>query len=166
MIYKYCGLKQIFYLIIIYFHIVIEIRQFKPTDMFSVIKLASETLTEHYNPSVFNYFYETFPKGFIIAEYAHKIIGFIIGVKLNEKLAKILMISVSELHQNKNIGSDLLKQFLKKISDEGVKFVQLEVRVDNKKAIKFYDKHGFKIKNKIREFYHNGKSAYTMRKQI
>jgi len=166
MIYKYCGLKQMFYHIIIHFHIVLEIRQFKPMDMFPVIKLASETLTERYNPSIFNYFYETFPKGFIVAEYAHKIIGFIIGVKLNEKVAKILMISVSGLFQNKNIGSDLLKQFLKKISYEDVKFVELEVRIDNKKAIKFYEKNGFIIKNKIKEFYQNGKSAYTMRKEI
>ncbi len=144
----------------------LEIRQFKPTDMFSVIKLASVTLTEHYNPSIFNYFYETFPKGFIIAEYAHKIVGFIIGVKLNEKLAKLLMIGISESLQNKNIGSDLLKYFLKKISDEKIKFVELEVRIDNKKAIKFYEKHGFKIGNKISAFYQNGESAYTMRKEI
>jgi ribosomal-protein-alanine N-acetyltransferase len=145
---------------------VFEIRQFKPTDMFSVIKLASETLTEHYNPSIFNYFYETFPKGFIVAEYAYKIIGFLIGVKVNERLAKILMISISELYQNKNLGSELLKNFLKIISGENVKIVELEVRVDNKKALKFYEKHGFKIKNEIKDFYQNGESAYTMGKEI
>ncbi|UCH71422.1 MAG: hypothetical protein JSW62_03215, partial [Thermoplasmatales archaeon] len=59
------------------------IRKFQPNDMFSTIKLASETLTEHYNPSLFNYFYEIFPNGFIVAEKNRKIIGFIIGVKTN-----------------------------------------------------------------------------------
>ena len=144
----------------------IEIRQFKPTDMFSVIKLASITLTEQYNPSLFNYFYETFPEGFIIAEYGHKIIGFIIGVKINDLLSKILMLSISEQFQNKKVGSDLLKHFLKKISDEGVRFVELEVRIDNKKAINFYKKHGFKIINEINDFYQNGESAYTMKKEL
>ena len=53
------------------------IREFHPTDMFSVIKLASDTLPERYNPSLFTYFYETFPKGFLIAETGLKIIGFL-----------------------------------------------------------------------------------------
>jgi len=144
----------------------IDIRQFKPTDMFSVVKLASLTLTEQYNPSLFNYFYESFPEGFIVAEYGHKIIGFIIGVKINDILSKILMLSISEQFQNKKIGSDLLKNFIRKISEEGIKFVELEVRTDNIKAINFYKKHGFKIRNEIKDFYQNGESAYTMKREL
>jgi len=144
----------------------IDIRQFKPTDMFSVVKLASLTLTEQYNPSLFNYFYESFPEGFIVAEYGHKIIGFIIGVKINDILSKILMLSISKQFQNKKIGSDLLKNFIRKISEEGIKFVELEVRTDNIKAINFYKKHGFKIRNEIKDFYQNGESAYTMKREL
>lgn len=144
----------------------IDIRQFKPADMFSVVKLASLTLTEQYNPSLFNYFYESFPEGFIVAEYGHKIIGFIIGVKINDILSKILMLSISEQFQNKKIGSDLLKNFIRKISEEGIKFVELEVKIDNNKAINFYKKHGFKISNEIKDFYQNGESAYTMKREL
>ena len=93
----------------------LKVRLFRPTDMFSAIKLASETLPERYNPSLFNYFYETFPEGFIVAEKAHKIVGFIIGVKMKPKIAKILMLSVSEQHRKQKIGSTLLAQFLKEI---------------------------------------------------
>ena len=142
------------------------IRSFKPTDMFSVIKLASITLPERYNPSIFNYFFETFPKGFIVAEKNNKIIGFIVGVIINQDLAKILMLSVSELFRNQNIGSSLLKKFLEEISYENIKIIQLEVRFDNKKAIKFYEKNGFKIIKKIPKFYQNGKDAFTMEKEI
>ena len=134
--------------------------------MFSVIKLASLTLTERYNPTIFNYFYETFPKGFIIAENDHKIIGFIVGVKINENLAKILMLSVSEIFRKQNIGSSLLNRFLIEISHKGIKNIELEVRTDNRKAIKFYKKNSFKIKEKISEFYQDGSNAYTMIKQI
>ena len=77
MIYKDYGSTEIINIILIQYHFVFKVRLFKPTDMFSVIKLASETLPERYNPSLFNYFYETFSHGFIIAERAHKIIGFI-----------------------------------------------------------------------------------------
>ena len=141
------------------------IRQFQPEDMFPVIKLASETLPEQYNPSLFNYFYETFPQGFIVAEKAHKMIGFIIGVKTNPETAKILMLSVLEPYRKQNIGSTLLNQFLKEMSAENIKNTELEVRIDNQKAIKFYKKHGFKITEKIPKFYQNGGDTYTMKKE-
>ena len=144
----------------------IKVRLFKPTDMFSVIKLASDTLTERYSPSLFTYFYETFPQAFIVAEKTHKIIGFIVGVKIDSEKAKILMLSVSKLHRKQNIGSSLLNQFLEEISKENIKSISLEVRTDNEKAIKFYQKHDFKITEKLTEFYQNGEEAYTMKRDL
>ena len=88
------------------------VREFEPKDMFSVIKLASDSLPERYNPSLFNYFYETYPKGFIIADYEHKIVGFLIGVKTSKETAKILMLAVSKQFRKQKIGSELLKNFL------------------------------------------------------
>ena len=134
--------------------------------MFPVIKIASETLTENYNPSIFNYFYETFPQGFIVAEKHHKIIGFIVGVPLNNKTVKILMLSILESQRRQNIGSELLKQFIVEAVLNNIKKIDLEVRTDNNKAIKFYQKHGFKIIDKINNFYQNQEDAYTMRKTI
>ena len=144
----------------------LTIRQFQPTDMFSVIKLASETLTERYNPSIFNYFYETFPKGFIVAEKTHKIIGFLIGVKIDSENAKILMLAVLNRYRKQSIGTGLLDQFLKITSIEKIKRIKLEVRTKNKSAIKFYQKHGFKIEEKQKEFYQTGEDAYTMTKDL
>ena len=134
--------------------------------MFPVIKLASETLTEQYNPSIFNFFYESYPKGFIVAEKAHKIVGFLIGVKTTVDTSRILMLSVSKANRRQKIGTLLLNEFLNLISKEKVKSVELEVRTDNYKAKNFYMKHGFRIKGKIKEFYQDGKSAYTMIKYI
>ena len=134
--------------------------------MFSVIKLASETLTEQYNPSLFNYFYETFPEAFWVAEKLHKIIGFIVGGKTITDTARILMLTVSEKHRKLGVGSTLLKNFLKEISLQNIKQVELEVKTENKKAIKFYQNHGFKIEEIITKFYQNGEDAYLMKKII
>ena len=155
-----------FYTALDRYYIVLTIRNFEPTDMFSVIKLASETLPERYNPSLFNFFYETYPRGFIVAEKDHKIIAFIIGVQMKPEKGKILMLSVPEKYRRQGIGSKLLAEYLEKISKEKVKTVGLEVRIDNKKAIKFYQKYGFKIKVKLKEFYQNGEDAYTMVKEL
>jgi len=145
---------------------VIIIRSFEPKDTFSVIKLASITLSEQYNPSLFTYFYETYPQGFIIAETNHKIVAFLIGVKINQDKSKILMLSVNPDYQRQKIGEKLLFQFIKIIINDNIKIIELEVRSDNKKAIKFYEKYGFKKVEKIKEFYQKGESAYTMRLTI
>ena len=143
----------------------IIIRKFETNDMFSIIKLASDTLSEKYNPSLFNYFYETYPDGFIIAEKNHKIIGFIVGLPIDNN-AKILMLSVSSKERRQNIASNLLNNFITEITKEDIKNIELEVREDNKKAIKFYKKHGFKVTNKIQNFYQNKEDALTMKKKI
>lgn len=139
------------------------IRQFRPLDTFAVIKLAYETLIERYNPSLFNFFYETYPKGFLIAEDHHSIVGFIIGAKTSVNTARIIMLGVSDKYRRKNIGSELLNNFLKEISDQNIKNVELEVNVKNDKAILFYQKHGFNIINTVPKFYQNGESAYIMK---
>ena len=144
----------------------LTIRQFKTKDMFSVIKLASETLPERYNPSLFNFFYETFPIGFLVAEKNHKIIGFLIGVITNPDTAKILMLGVYKHSRKQNVGSRLINHFFNEIKQKNIKNVELEVRIDNKIAIKFYEKHNFKIIEKIPNFYQNQEDAFNMKRII
>ena len=141
-----------FYTTSICYHIVLIIRKFEPVDMFSVINIASDTLPERYSPSLFNFFYETYPKGFIVAEKNHKIVGFIMGVQIKLEKGKILMLSVLENYRHQGIGSKLLEEYMKSIPAKKIKTVTLEVRTDNKKAIKFYQRYGFKIKKKLSEF--------------
>jgi len=134
--------------------------------MFPTIKLASETLPERYNPSLFNYFYETFPQGFRVAEKFHKIVGFIVGVKTTPDTARILMLAVAKQHRRYGVGQSLLNQFLKELTLQNMKQIELEVRIDNKQAIKFYQKHGFDIIDAITNFYQNGEDAYLMKRAI
>ena len=142
------------------------IRPFQPTDMFSIVKIASTTLTEQYNPILFNYFYESFPEGFIIAEKHHKIIGFIAGLKTNPISARISMISVIEKERKQNIGKALLESFINSMQIIGIKKLELEVNTKNKQAVVFYKKHKFKITEKVLAFYQNGDDAYIMKRNI
>jgi ribosomal protein S18 acetylase RimI-like enzyme len=49
---------------------------------------------------------------------------------------------------------------------ENVKNLELEVRIDNITAVKFYEKNGFKIREKVEKFYPNGEDAYIMDKSL
>ncbi len=131
--------------------------------MFSVVKLASETLTENYSPNLFNHFYETSPEGFWVAEKLQKIIGFIVGIKTNNDTSRIVMLAISDKQRKQGLGAALLKNFIREMTSQNIKQIELEVKTDNKKAINFYNKHGFNIIDTIQRFYQNGEDAYIMR---
>lgn len=142
----------------------IEIRHAQPEDIFSVIKIAYETLPERYNPVIFNQFYESFPEGFLIAEQHHKKVGFIIGVKTEKNIARILMLSIIKDQRRQGIGSALLTHFLQAMIPKNIEKVELEVRTNNISATKFYKKHRFQIIETIPKFYQNGDDAYIMQR--
>ncbi len=134
--------------------------------MFSIIKIAHQNLTEKYSPSIFNYFYEIYPQGLIVAEKNHKIIGFIIGLKTIEEKAKILMLAVSKNYRKQKVGTILLQDFIQIVKNEKIKKILLEVRKNNKEAITFYKKNGFQRKEILKEFYQNGEDALVMQKDL
>jgi ribosomal-protein-alanine acetyltransferase len=134
--------------------------------MFSIIKIAYETLPERYNPMIFNYFYESFPQGFLVAEKNKKIIGFIIGAKTSNKTVRIPILAVRKEYRRTGIGSALLNKLFEILILGDIELVDLEVRTNNKIAIKFYKKHGFILSEKISGFYQSGEDANIMRKSL
>lgn len=143
-----------------------EIRHVQPQDIFPVIKIAYESLPERYSPEVFNRFYESFPEGFLVAEKLHKVVGFIVGIKTSNGVARITMLSINKKYRKQGIGSALLTQFLKEMSLQNIRQVELEVRINNDAAIKFYKKHGFDIMETVSSFYQTGEDAYIMKRVL
>lgn len=143
-----------------------EVRQVQPEDIFSVISLAYDTLPERYNPAIFNQFYESFPEGFLVAELHHSLIGFLVGTRIAQHKARILMLSVTKHHRRHQIGSSLLIRFLNDMRNYDITEVELEVRTTNHSAIDFYKKNGFIIKETIPGFYQNGEAAFTMSREL
>jgi len=141
----------------------LEICQVEPQDIFSVIKIAHESLPEHYQPIIFNIFYETFPQGFLVAKKYQKIVGFIVGIKIDNKNAKILMLAIKKEYRRQKIATNLIKKLITEMLSNNIKIINLEVRTNNKTAISFYQKHGFKIEEKICGFYKDNEDAYIMK---
>ena len=131
--------------------------------MFDVLKLSSQVLSEQYNPTLFTYFYENCPWGFLTAHHYQQLVGFIVGVPFNDDFAKILMIGVDPTVRKKGIGSKLLQQLLKEFVKRNISTIELEVAASNETAIKFYQKHQFIIVDEFSKFYQNGENAYIMR---
>ncbi len=74
-------------------------------------------------------------------------------------------IAVDPLAQGRGVGSTLLAALLAR-ADEGAAAVFLEVRTDNERAIRLYERHGFARVGLRRRYYQpSGADAYTMKRE-
>ena len=142
------------------------IRNFKPIDIFSVMRIINETFNESYEPAILIDLHSSWPEGFIAAEHDKDVIGFILGMSPAPHQARVLILAVEERYRRKNIGSILLNAFINACIVKGVRLVTLEVRTSNEDAIKFYSRYGFNIVNMIPDYYKNGENGYIMHKTI
>ncbi|MFL2105204.1 GNAT family N-acetyltransferase [Desemzia sp. FAM 23991] len=77
-----------------------------------------------------------------------------------KNIAYIVFLGVSSSCQGKKLGQKLLNQCLNTVFELGMKEVRLEVRVDNIKALNFYQKNNFYITEKASEI------SYYMTKKL
>lgn len=83
---------------------------------------------------------------YVIQENDH-ILGFIsmYANDIEKKEAYIIFLAVAHHYQGNNLGEKLLDHCIQISTQKGMKSVRLEVQKDNQIAIRFYQKHGFKI---------------------
>jgi [ribosomal protein S18]-alanine N-acetyltransferase len=76
--------------------------------------------------------------------------------------AHITTFAVDPAFQGKKLGLSLLWNIMNESVKKGVRWATLEVNEENKAAIHLYEKFGFKIIGKRREYYGEGKNAVVM----
>ena len=138
------------------------IRKVKKEELFSVYRLNLELFKE----DAWDYqgFVASFKKGdyFLIAEKNNSLVGFLVITKILDQ-AEILKIGVKKEFQGKGIGKELLQKALAQLKKEGIREIFLEVRESNKIAQKLYEKLGFKVIGKRKEYY-SKEDAIIMKK--
>lgn len=138
------------------------LRSYAPSDLSSVYDLACSTLSERYDPLLFNDIGLSWPEGFLVIDGPWGVNAFILGVMPSIVHARILMLAVKRDAQRKGLGTQLLQRFLQESRIKGARVVSLEVRKGNSEAIRFYKRLGFRVFNEISEYYNDGEDAYQM----
>lgn len=105
------------------------------------------------------------PAGFIIAEVEERAAGYVIGHASGGK-GYLDSIAVEKNLRGKRIGQKLFDFLINYFKKKKVKEVELEVRVENKKVIKWYKREGFKIVRCLKNYYPDGGDVYLMRKSF
>ena len=106
----------------------------------------------------------------IIAEEDGRISGYAIALPLDGTTAAVESIAVDPDFQRTGLGSALMERIEEQMKQREFKVSILEVRDENREAIGFYIKHGYKIISHMPSYYHEvfrgSKGAFRMRKQL
>ena len=143
----------------------IIIRKFQPSDFQGVIEIERKAFNEH-DPYLYMQFYEIYPDTFIVAEINGFVAGYIAGFTTPEGVGRIFSLAVNPAYQKRGIGSNLLKEIINQFRNMGVLEIILEVRSDNIKAKRFYEKHGFFQFGIAEKYYNDAQNACLMKYEL
>jgi ribosomal-protein-alanine N-acetyltransferase len=118
-----------------------------------------------YTEGLLNDLIKTRQEQFFVAVDDGEIIGYAVG-SANSKEGHIVSVAVDPRHRRKQVGTTLLSALMAKLTAEGVKQIQLEVRKGNAGAIAFYERMGYRIHSEIRHYYDDGEDAWVLRRLI
>jgi len=71
-----------------------------------------------------------------------------------------------EAARRQGVGSALLAEIERQMARENVRLVELETATNNRPAIAFWKKHGYRPVSVYRRYYPGGADAYRMVKQL
>ena len=143
----------------------IIIRKFQPSDFQWVIDIERRVFNEH-DPYLYMQFYETYPDTFIVADINGFVIGYVAGFLAQVGVGRIFSLAVDPKYQNRSVGSNLLKEIINIFRKEGVTEIILEVRTDNIKAKRFYERLGFSQFGIAEKYYNDGQDARLMKLKL
>lgn len=143
----------------------IIIRKFQPSDFQGVIEIERKVFNEH-DPYLYMQFYEIYPDTFIVAEMNGFVAGYIAGFTAQEGVGRIFSLAINPAYQRRGIGSNLLKEIINQFREMGVLEIILEVRSDNIKAKRFYERHGFFQFGIAEKYYNDAQNACLMKLEL
>ncbi len=136
----------------------------KNRDLPSVIALERSVFPEPWPLRVFIYELNTNSSAYAYT-IRHRITRTIHGYimfRIRENMAHLTNLVVAPAVQGRGIGTALLGFGIIKSIWLGARWMQLEVRVSNTRAIRLYKKFGFDIVYTMPSYYSNGEDAYVM----
>ncbi|MFA4860111.1 ribosomal protein S18-alanine N-acetyltransferase [Methanoregula sp.] len=144
-----------------------QIRQAVPMDIPAIIAIEKESFIDPWDQPAFLDALAYYPTTYFVAVYGEVVTGFIIGglEDTGENIyGHLCNIGVSPAYRKKGLGKLLLRRLEHQFAIEMATAVQLEVRVSNTAAQRFYRRLGYRNVFGIENYYANGEDALVMMK--
>ena len=138
-------------------------RPMRASDTINVFALMNSNLDGNFSLDVIEYFLSLWPEGQFVAEDVFgNITGAICGTQLANSMASISLFAVDSKYRGQGIGTKLLETFRTRCYMQGYSNIQLELRVTNEKAYRFYSKNGFVVTENVPSLYGPGQDGIRM----
>ncbi|ASJ16016.1 ribosomal-protein-alanine N-acetyltransferase RimI [Thermococcus chitonophagus] len=140
----------------------VTIRKARLFDLPYIMKIEHLSFREKYPRGLFMTFMEANSETFLVAEYNGQVVGYVMGYLKPDMEGHIMSIAVHPDYRGNGIGKALMIAVIERLFKRGARWIGLEVRVSNERAINLYKKLGFKIVKRIISYYSDGEDAYYM----
>jgi ribosomal-protein-alanine N-acetyltransferase len=143
------------------------IRRATPMDIPSIVAIEKESFIDPWEESVFLEAFTYFPTTYFVSVCNGEVTGFAVGglEDTGENIyGHLCNFGVSPPYRKRGIGRLLLRRLEHQFALELATGVQLEVRVSNTRAQRFYRTLGYKEVFEIAGYYSDGEDALVMMK--
>ena len=101
----------------------------------------------------------------LLAETAGAVVAFLLTSHRGTE-GHIITIDVLEPYRRTGVGSLMLEAAEKRLAERGVTLAALETAVNNDPAISFWEKHGYRTRGILKNYYPGQLDAYAMTKSL
>ncbi len=137
----------------------VQIRRAVEADLSKMHDIEVKSFSHPYGKDFFRYLWKQKTTRFFVAVSDGEVIGYIIGLRRDERVGHVVSIAVTPGQQGKGIGKSLLNRV---VEDLGSEEIWLEVSTENEKARNFYETMGFRFKEHLPRYYQSGEDAIRM----
>lgn len=144
-----------------------QIRRALPTDIRAIVAIEDESFPDPWDQGVFLEALSYYPTTYFVAICDNEMAGFLVGAleDTGENIyGHVCNLAVSPRFRHRGIGRLLVTRAENQFRLELATAVQLEVRVSNLSAQKFYQKMSYRNVFGIESYYANGEDALVMMK--
>jgi len=147
--------------------VIFRLRSYKPDDfetLYEIDQACYEPAIAYSRRELRNYL--RFPGAdCVVASAGAKTAGFIVTASA-DAWGYIVTIDVLEAYRRQRLGTKLLARAERRLASKGVRQVALETATDNAAAIAFWQKHGYRTRGVRKDYYSDGRDAYSMVKRL
>jgi ribosomal-protein-alanine N-acetyltransferase len=101
----------------------------------------------------------------VVAEVGGKVVAFIVSLS-EDALAHIITIDVLEPYRRSGIGSALLREAERHLESRDIREVSLETATSNAAAVAFWEKHRYRTRRLLKNYYPGRVDAWYMTKAL
>lgn len=144
----------------------ISLRKFELNDLPRILEIEQEIFpTDPWPEKNFKFCHKRYSDGFVVATFRDKLVGFAVGW-FDKGKGGVGDIAMIQEYRRKGIGKLLVNSILTWLKKQKCEFCQIELKADNREALGFFQKLGFKKIKKLPKFYPSGEDAFLMTRAL